>query len=333
MGGTWLTQEFKDYIIDLSLQSEKAGKKIGGTKIHKKLLNSPIVMKNGWDIPTVRTVQNIIRDFKIDRDKLPKKESIQQGDWSLYNLKDYPMPIESIHVLLQLWRYAVNTYQKFSIRQAKWASRLYLTITDITDLWFESYYLADAEYRAAVSGYPMNDFKTLYYLLMKPIEQHIPLLSYKEEMHKWQPYSGMFIHYSNIDDGIIEEEPIFNLDFEEDYKLYERDSSVLFGHLIDIPSSQVLFKNINYRMIYLRHLCNLSKAPEWNSLNKDEVIAIILSLRQWVKQIEDNPEQINNGSYPGNPELLYAQVGIDLSKYDLNPNHIYDEDNEFFNET
>lgn len=327
MGGTWLPQEFRDYIRNLYLDADKAGKKLSGAAIYRKLHSSLTVKQQRWEIPTVKTIQNIIKPLK---DPLSEDEKNQEKPWSFYNLTYYPIPVESIHVLLQLWRYAVNTYQKFSIRQAKWAARLYLTLTDITDLWFESQYLADMEYRTVVSGYSMNDFKTLYYLIMSETEQCIPLFSHKKEMSHGQPFSGMLTHRSTVDGGIVEEEPIFNLDWEEDLELYNRDSSILFNYLFDIPSSQILFKNIDYRMIYLRHLFNLSKGPKWSSLSRDEVIEIIISLRQWVNNIEENPEQMEEDEFTGNPQELYTRVGIDLSQYDLNPFNVYNENDEFF---
>ena len=53
-------------------------------------------------------------------------------------LNEYPLPPESIPHVLQAWRYSLNLGAEFTIRQAKWASRLYSQEPDTTKLWFIS---------------------------------------------------------------------------------------------------------------------------------------------------------------------------------------------------
>jgi len=324
MRGEKITDEAKNLIIDTR---EKLKSYYGKDPSVKQVLEAAKKRTEtkkfrGIVLPELRKAQDIIRPVR-ERD-IELNKDIQSKPWSLLSLDEFQLSPESIPSVLQVWRYAANTYKKFTIRQAKWVSRLYLIITDITELWYHSYFYAHYyEELNILPGKPANDFKTLYYLSMTPLEQKMPYLPHRLYMANWESYSKLDIPYSD-DGGIIEELdvlPVFP-ETDKDFKIIE--------YLEEIQSTTTYFKDFNIRMLYLRHFYNLAKGPKWADLDGDDIIKIISTLRTWVKEIENSRDKIYDNDFYVNPDELYTMVGYDLDtlyppSYIFNPGEYYKE--------
>ena len=84
----------------------------------------------------------------------------------MQTLNEFPLPPESIPHLLQLWRYSINLGTEFTIRQAKWASRIYAQVKDITELWLSSRIYSQEEELSLLSEVPMRIFELDNVLVM-----------------------------------------------------------------------------------------------------------------------------------------------------------------------
>lgn len=70
-------------------------------------------------------IEGMIKRVRAERKKI--KDTPQDRPWSTASLKDYPIPPEALPIVLELWKYRLNRTQSFTIREAKWASRLSAT--------------------------------------------------------------------------------------------------------------------------------------------------------------------------------------------------------------
>ena len=198
-------------------------------------------------------------------------------------LDEYPLPPESIPHILQVWRYCVNLDVQFTIRHAKWISRLYTQIPDTLELWFTSRRYAKEEELSLVTGEPMQIYMLDGRLVMNDWEFLTTI--YTDVLY---PYTPHFIHHTvkpiSQDGGVVEEmlNALHILDPWEDTDeaIFLRDSEIF--HLIaELPSSTNYFPDFESRMVYLRHLSCLAKGTKWKKLSPEETRDTIVELHSF----------------------------------------------------
>lgn len=285
MGGPRVTPNTEKLIVSIWMSLRKDGKEPTASQV-LTAAESYIKAHNLKDIflPKLRKVQNLIRDAKKRREDLPESEQKQQKPWSMAALNELELSPESIPHVLQVWRYSMNLGAEFTIRQAKWVSRLYAQVTDITELWFQSRRYSREEELSLLTSEPMKIYMLDGMLVMGDWEFDTTLGT-----DVLKPNIIRYVHHTlkplASDGGIAEEllhaVPMSSLWEPQEESLFKRESEL--RHLItDLPASTNYFPDIESRMVYLRHLSYLSKGSKWNTLPPEEILNIIVELREWV---------------------------------------------------
>lgn len=242
---------------------------------------------NRYRPPSLRTVQEIIRQARKRRASLPYSESSLDKPWSIATLNEHELPAESIPRVLQVWRYSLNIEKEFTIRQAKWVSRLYVQVPDITELWYQSLRYAEQEELSLLSGEPMNTYYIDSTLIMSFWESKLAM--YTGSMDN-VPFGYAFLEIPYSKDGGIAEELIHAISDKgpghiEGSEGYERNNQLL-DLLTELPSASKYFDSFESRMVYLKLLSLMARGSKWSQLEPGEIRDLIIELRNWVKERE-----------------------------------------------
>jgi len=285
MGGYRIPEESKSFLISIYDSMKEHDKKPSAQKV-LNAANAYLTTHKRNDIylPKIRKVQYLISDAEKRREDLPDSEQKQQKPWSMAALNELELSPESIPHVLQVWRYSVNLGAEFTIRQAKWTSRLYAQVPDITELWLQSRRYSREEELSLLTGEPMKIYMLDGRLVMGDWEFDTTLGT-----DVLKPDIIRYIHHTfkplASDGGIAEELlhsiPMSSLWEPQEESLFERESK-LHRLIADLPASTNYFPDIESRMVYLRHLSYLSKGPKWNTLPPKEILNTIIELRKWV---------------------------------------------------
>lgn len=335
--GAPLSEEMKREIIETwsnmkSIDYEPLPKEVRASVFQK-------LEKQGYkesEIPALRTFQEYLKRARKRQLTLNQESKVdEQKPWNIETLDELPLPSESIPFVLQLWRYCKNLGPELTIRQAKWAARLYYLIKDfdIAEQLIHVIRYSREEELSLLSGTPMRTDQLNSLLVMQPWER----LTLAETDTTFK--ANMRINHSftqrGRDGGITEEfcyafADIFqsHMDMWLEDKYPDdiervRELNVLIGSL---PSSSKYFPDFESRMVYLRHLAKLSQLPYWRTAEPEEIHALIIDLRSWVvSQAEEKIERENNpkseslfgymlgegGSFPLD---IYLRAGFSLDK-------------------
>lgn len=287
MGGPWVTPQTERLIISIWMSLSKEGKKHTAEEV---LTASEAYIKanNRKDIflPKLRKFQTIIKDAKTQYEHFSPDDKIMQKPWSMATLDEYPLPPESLPAVMRAWRYALITGEIFTIRQAKWASRIYEFQPDVTKLWLSSYEYAKREEAAILSKQPFNSFNDDIRQVFSTLE----VVTIWKTIHGDEPFPDPFttsIPYA--DDGSIMHEVLHPVDYYN--SLYnntvsnDRDKE-LHSLLAKLPSfDSIGLVSNELRIVYLIWVTHIKQKPEWQSITAEQASDVILELRQWaVKQ-------------------------------------------------
>ncbi len=239
--------------------------------------------RNNIFLPSLREFQVILRKARNQQNHLPQEQQVQQRLWSMARLDDYKLPVESLPYIMQVWRYCSHTDEPFTIRQAKWVSRVChfpLVSESIAKLWSISYMYARKEELSLASQKNHETFLEDVNLVMHGLEQYTYL-----ELNRGHFITDPFLlgrpvnkeyllieeaahpieHYNAILNGIISN---------------ERDKE-LINKLIDIPALPRLKLNPENEMIYLSWFTHIRKSEHWPKITADQALEVILALRKW----------------------------------------------------
>ena len=114
---------------------------------------------NNYFPPSLRKTQDILRDAAKRILEMSHSEKVLNKQWSMATLNDYPLPPESIPSVLQGQRYSLAIGKEYTVRQAKWISRLYTVIPDLLNLWLKSRSYATEEQLSVLAG-ELESFQT-----------------------------------------------------------------------------------------------------------------------------------------------------------------------------
>jgi hypothetical protein len=140
-----------------------------------------------------------------------KPESPLDKPWSTATLDKYPIPAEALPTILKLWVWiAENVGDKFTIREALWASRLYTVIGNIVELQCEVRLRALSEIMSEITGISpdrqMDDLhlfinmtgeKMTFDRKRKILEPSMPQTTDEQ----WKHYEQMEDYYDRLGNG------------------------------------------------------------------------------------------------------------------------------------
>lgn len=288
MGGPPVSKEIKELIIS-TWQDMKA--KPGEEPAAKEVLSAVTRImytqdRRGEQLPKLRKVQAILQETRQSISNISVEDKLQAKSWTMATLDEYPLPPESIPHVLQVWRYCINLDVPFTIRHAKWVSRLYAQVPDTLDLWFESRRYTKEEELSLATGEPMKNFMLDSRLVMDEWEFLTAIDT--DVLYPRPPFLIQHTLRPIAQDGGICEEmlnAISNPDpwGKTDEETYYRNGE-LHWLISNLPSSVNYFPDIESRMVYLRHLSCLAKGNKWNTLPPKEIRDIIVELREWVRE-------------------------------------------------
>ena len=121
----------------------------------------------GYDIPQMEVLER-----KISKYRNQAEAGQQENPWSMATLDDYPIPPEAIPAVLDVWKFRVAREEGFTIREAKWASRYSVLVTDMEDLSFIANLYAHTELMSVFIHRPF-DSTVLDKLLMDLVARKV----------------------------------------------------------------------------------------------------------------------------------------------------------------
>lgn len=297
--GTWTTPELRNLIIKIWLDLHIKGLKDTGSEVHRILKKHPAVIANKYsDVPGIRTIQIIIKKAKKNLESISKCEEMIDEIWTPSLLTEIRLPDNSIPKVIDVWRYSLSTYEKFTDRQAKWVSVLYHFFDDVTLLWFWARVYANHELISIASSEPIETrISDSNVFFSKWEKKTLDITDYFNKI-KYDWDNAIFLPESN-DGGIIEEllhginDPsimiVKNL-IKNEEEINQRDEE-LVDLIHDLPTLKALNFDFESKLVYLRFFNYITKGPKWNELSAEDAIEIIKQLRTWV--ISKREEQQN----------------------------------------
>lgn len=285
MGGVWVTPEVKKLLIDvwMSLKAKT------GTEPSAKdvLVAAQRYLKAHGDrnttLPRLRKTQEIISEARRSAGDLSKAETALDETWTVSSMPKHTLPNESIPKVIATWKYAVCCHEPFTVRQAKWVSRIHHFFENITLLWFWSREYARRELLSVISGTP-NDTDVPDLNVFFSVWENATLRVTDYRKGKLSKYKGdRFL--VKTDDGEIIEELLHGVTrWADRYLLDEFDEreGALARMIEALPSLSSLGMVYESKLVYLRWFTYLTKGPKWAELPADEALAVIKTLREWV---------------------------------------------------
>lgn len=98
------------------------------------------------------------------------KDGPQENQWSMAALEDYPLPSAALSAVLAVWKLKVESGSTFTIREAKWVSRLYELKKDTKALSFIARRYAQTELIYEILKQPFNSTDLDRLLMGLPVE-------------------------------------------------------------------------------------------------------------------------------------------------------------------
>ena len=116
-----ISDENRALIIQYSLEPPR----IPRTKLAEQLLT-----RIDWEgiEPEVEVLERYISWFRNHALDEPEEKP-----WSMATLEDYPIPPDALPVVLEVWKHRIEQKLVFTIREAKWTSRLYAVMKNNRD--------------------------------------------------------------------------------------------------------------------------------------------------------------------------------------------------------
>ena len=294
MGGPRVTDETVNFIRQawLTLKSERNPKPSAKQVL---ALAEALIQKHDIkdiELPKIRKTQQILLDLGKNHRKLPNKEKLMQGPWSMATLLKYALPAHSLPAVMYVWRYTLITGETFTIRQAKWVSRLcgFGSNPQVPDaallLWLSAWDYAKKEEATLVSK---RAFDTLEDDLQSMFTA-FQLATIWKAMYGDKPVLHAFstsIPYS--DDGSIMHEVIHPLEYYN--ALYngtisnDRDKELhrLLAKMPSLASRGPV--SLEVWIAYLIWVTHVKQRTEWALISATQASKVIEKLREWTVEV------------------------------------------------
>lgn len=285
MGGPRVTPVTEELIIRIWRNLRKDGEEPSAKRV-LNTANAYVTAHKRKDIflPSLRKTQDILKEARKRHSKLSPEEELMQEPWSMASLIKDELPPESIPYVIKVWRYAANTHEEFTVRHARWVSRLYCLFDDITDLWYYSSWYCDIETSRHFTEFEPNTFTPDTESFLSLWETMTLELTRQFKYINIEGFRSIFQHK----DGKTVEELLHYNDFFELDRFgvvpdacdeYYRE---LFNSIIDLPSLDSLGFDYPSKMVYLRLYTYLIRGPKWRGLSPKDSVDLIKQLRGWV---------------------------------------------------
>jgi hypothetical protein len=288
MGGYRVTEQAEQLIISTWDSLKKDGKRPSAKQV---LLAAEAYLKahkrKDIFLPKLRKVQNILREATDRHQELSPEQQLQQRPWTMVSLNDYPLPDDAIPHLMQVWRYCRHTDEKFTIRQAKWVSRIYRMLPQMLSLlWSISYIYSKKEELSIMSGIPCDTFMDDVGLV---IHDKIEVQTLLETHYNTQSLFDIYSVSLPINhEGLLIEEIAHPIEYYNallNRTISNKRDNELITMLLDLTSLVNLELESTMFMTYLSWITHIKKTPYWSKLTAEQAINIINKLREWaVKQ-------------------------------------------------
>lgn len=282
--GPRMTKAVKALIAEETLNNPNKPRELLAVQIQKD------IERSGFAVPAEETIVKMVSAIRN-----PSSDPLKEPwDITVLSFREnetiFNFPTESIPAVLQVWRYSEALDEVLTKRQAKWVSILYPYFKgelkeEIVRLWFQSRRFSREEEISLVTSVSMrlnvlasqlvkNDWETLVTLGSKLLD----------------PSIKRFIQYDDAlptaNDGGVMEELLHSIpiniweaprdDIEAKHDLY------LYNLFREIPSTLIMFPGLPSRLIYLRHLSNMSRGSMWKELTTEQLLQCVEWLRNWM---------------------------------------------------
>jgi len=285
MGAPKTPEKTRLFIIDIYNSLYKAyGKKPSAPKV-LEVAQKSIERNNRKDIflPKIRKTEQIIREI-TPFESLSSDERDQQFDWRLTS--SYPLHPDSMPAVVRVWKYSCHADEKYTVRQAKWVSRLCGLLPDTVYLWTCSYLYSKIEELHLTSKIFYDSFYDDLSVFMDTLELQT-FLETHQNIKSLQDDFGM-AYPTNYHDIIVEEN-LHPLDYY---------NSLINGTIINIRDQQLI--DLAAKMpsllelklsphsynLYVSWFTFIRKTQDWSEINAEQAIGIIQALRSWIVKEE-----------------------------------------------
>jgi len=292
MGGPRLDPKAEKLIVELWMNLYKKNKKEPSANTvlaacQRYLSTNKIKNIN---LPKIRKVQDILAEARLNNEGLPPYEKKYQEPWSMATLNEYPIPSDDISIVMQAWRYSIIYKEPFTIRQAKWISRLNripFLKNSMMKLWLMAYEYAKKEESSLISKKDFNTFDSdLRIIFSGPEYMTIWKNQYGDDPFP-NPY---FTAIPYAEDGGVMEEVLHPVDYYNalynDTIQNDRDIE-LFKLISKIPSFENMdFYSMEMMVLYLIWVTEIKNKPEWQQITANQALEIIKLLREWIIELQ-----------------------------------------------
>ena len=294
MGGPRTIQEVKEKIMEAYFRLHENGEEPFAKQVRFEAINlcsaAGIPVK---PFPTLRTVQDIIRNFKANNKKKTDKDKLLDTPWSMASLKDFPLPNDSIPNLLKVWKASVALSRPMTIRDAIWTSRLGTFINDTRLLLFWSK-LYSLKQRVADSLGQDFDSRFLDSCLVTDDSWDIPIALITTGVSQLYTLFGyprprtlkIGVHNADALAAYVE-----RFQFSPDPTSNTQRGSKIRKAILELPSLSTLGLTEGSIWVYIYWLKGLFDGPKWESLTAKQAIGLIHQLREWVKNHPNNQSE------------------------------------------
>jgi hypothetical protein len=302
---SWIKPFVKAFIIDEAVNNPKEPR----PALYLRLKTS--IEEMGEVAPAEETAYKMISDARHTPTKFGEP-------WTLASLskKGHDLPPESIPAVVQIFRYASNTGEIFSLGQAEWVSRLYRLFPDYSDnpglLWYWSNEYSYQERLSILSDEKMDSSLLDRNIIFSQWE--------KVTLDRTDFWDGFRIRWSRYlyrhTDGNIAHELLHGIKprnpWGEDEIVDERDHELTWKVIKELSSLDSLDIGIEAKLVYLRWFTHITKGPDWKKLTPKDALNVIISLRELVlaeqkNRSSSNSEQVEEfltGRKLGSPKFL-----------------------------
>ena len=295
MGGPRVDPKTEDFIVQTWMRLRSDRNPTPSAKQVLALAEALIRKHQIKDIylPKLRKVQQILAPYRSNQRKLPNDQMLMKDPWSMATLQKHLLPAQSLPAVMYVWRYTLITGEKFTIRQAKWVSRLWgfrfdpRIPDDALELWLRAYDYALKEEATLDPSQPLDTFQDDLSTVSTPIQ----IATIWKTMYGDKPFSDPFTtSIPRSDDGSTMHEVIHPLEYYNALcnGIVSNDRDKELHHLLaKAPSAQSLGLNsLEYWIVYLIWVTHIKQTPEWARLSATQAFDVIDKLRKWAVQVQ-----------------------------------------------
>jgi len=280
------------------------------------------------DGPSLRTYEVYLQKMR------PKRELADPLDdpWTLSASIDHNIPPSSTQALLKAWRICQAIDHTLTIRQAKWIAYLSTVITSTPDLlsWAGEYAQSERSEKLLFGKFDSSDIDAAF--TMTYAESGTASLLGKL-MPVIGPYLGRETRPLQITDD--PEDALFAARISEYRALnkihidpYQPSNNIplrLHSYDDDLPRLQDLNFLPSQLWVHAHWLTGLSQGPEWQNMERKQIIEIITELRQWISKLPEFMSELadNTQSYMSHTNQTVKLE--DLATFPIMPGDLIDK--------